>query len=256
MLTEVLWPPEARLCFELDKTGLIFPLRRPGGDFYHSLATEALKICDRTELGEVHQLNGTKNYLACIILVAAQDGALENSREVIQHFRAYLPGGDHAWAQLRLFLAVKHFGDAFGMEIPEILRNPRMAWGYSMLRAITDWSTGQDAPSSKRDYIRLLRANKAQLSRGQNPYTPAEPEEFQLIEQALKAPACDSRWENRVKKSRKNLTEALRDYQQTMSALATSWERPGEFAVLFLDDDSKIIGDRGRRESPKGLLGS
>jgi hypothetical protein len=186
-------------------------------------------IGDRAELGEEHRINGTKNYLACIILAAARDDLLENSKEVIQQLRPWHSGGNHAWAELRLFRAVKHFGNEFGMEIPEIIRNPRMAWGRSFLQSVTIWSTGRGNFSSKRDHIRSLRATKDQLRLGQNPYTPAEPELFELIEQALKAPACDRRWNNTLKGRRKEITRALRDYQKAMSAWAAAMDRPGEF---------------------------
>lgn len=220
-------------------------LDRPQGDMYAVLHQRIEHICRENHhlLKEESQLR-QRNFSFVAIGVAALDEAMPpEAIYIVQHrLKSFMPMAAMSWRLLELFRAVARMGRVSNLGLPEILCDPRRAWGKSILRSIP----GRDAPTSKNQYVDSLRAENRTLKARCNPFDAvADPELHCLVAQAFQLTHWDesiglaeSKLPNHDRQSvarlRKDIKERLAAYRSSLTTLAT-----------YLDTESGVV--LGRR---------
>jgi hypothetical protein len=205
-------------------------------------------------------LEHRKTNLRLVLLgVAARNQALphEAIRIVETKLKHVMPSANHKWRLLELFRAVARMCNVLGLELPECIRNPVQAWGSVMVWGLRP----QSASYSKQELVKISRTECDSLKARVNPYSPSlEPELFYLLELAYgltrwtpDIEAEESRLPNHLKKERgqlrRDVKNRLDEYRQSISTLATYWDRDSELVTVhpITKDSAQVTVARGRR---------
>jgi hypothetical protein len=237
--------------------GDLFLYRRPEGSFYWGLAQELLVECETANVSDHHKEVAANNFVASVLYIAAREGAIDRPAEILQMCQPFLPLADVAWCEFVLFRTAKMFFLDFGKPLPEQISDAKLAFAMRMLGEVDQFKAGGDYFRTKDVLATDYREYKALIKSRENPYSRQNDGlMFQLFEAVFDAPPYTSGWTNPIRRSRRNLRDALRDYLKSLSSMAKALDRGFEhYRYHALDENSKLISERGRLRSLKPLTG-
>jgi hypothetical protein len=252
---------QINLSFTVNSRRLSIQLNRPEGDMYAVLVACVAKVCAESErLIKTDALLRQYNFQLILLGVAARERAMppEAVQLVELKLARWMPIIDNCWRLLELFRAVARFADSSRIELPEILRDDRQAWGASILREVDAIECDS---SSKNAYVKLLRASVKALKSNQNPFNATdEPELCALIDCAfqLKYWDCDigdaeAKLPNHKRATagqlRRDISQKLNAYRVSLTTLASYIDKAPSVLWSKVGKDGNFywIGDKGAR---------
>ena len=247
------------LKFSVPRSIEIFEFFRPEGDFYWNIWLKILEECKDAPIPEGERDAAIRALTAIILTTAARTQVVDRPLEVL-HLplcKKWRPVCDVEWAKFELFRTTNRFFDEIGIPFPEEISNARRVFGIRMLQGVKRWKEERRYWKSKDSAIKAFREHRKSIKSGGNPYSIDDDfHMFILLETISSAPAYQSNWANSVKRARKEMDHAFNGYVKALAAMANAIDRgfDGENFHL-IDQNSKLISERGRRRSLKPLTG-
>ncbi|NJR69335.1 MAG: hypothetical protein HC771_12235 [Synechococcales cyanobacterium CRU_2_2] len=229
-------------------------LPRPQGNVYFELSHKIEKVLKNRKTVSFEIAHS--NFHNILMGVAARERLMPDrqTRFIEQELSAWMPHADVFWRELQLFEAVARLASKASVDLPEILRDERQAWGRAFLRHVA----AQHQPNSKSKAIAAIRKDAAALAERKSIVSPdLEPEVSLMLQYAFMLLHWDEResrlpsWERKSRgEMRKDLKRQLNAYISSLKSLATYLDRNRNFAYLRLDQSGQIcaLGEKNKLE--------
>lgn len=198
-------------------------LIRPSADFLWLLGKSIDHRLTFSTRPETAKRLAKMNYSIFLLIIAARERMLsdEDARWIEETFEAYKTTADMLLAKFQLFKAVATLAAALQVEIPEILRDERKAWGQSVLRVLEDEINESEENSASEYSTRLRNAAKSLLIWPINAALFDDDPELKLLITYARRLSCYEESEpNHLKSLRKQVRQTLDRYRRSLLAEA------------------------------------